>query len=77
MHSALSYWHIAIITEDYIMTAKIASKTATPVEPTTTVCEDIADFFGSCYDWTVETTEQAIDLLPDVEIKAGPGWNKS
>jgi hypothetical protein len=56
------------------MTAKTKTTAAKSPAPTTTVCEDVANFFVSCYDWTAETSLQAYDMLPSIEIKAGPGW---
>lgn len=55
------------------MTTKTKTTAAKSPAPTT-VCEDVANFFVSCYDWTAETSLQAYDLLPSIEIKAGPGW---
>jgi hypothetical protein len=54
------------------MTAK--TKTAKPEAPSTNVCEDIAEFFTTCFDATANVALGAWDLLPDVSVKAGPGW---
>ncbi len=55
------------------MTAK--TKATESVEPTTTVCEDIANFFDTCFNATADVALGAWDLLPDINVKAGPGWN--